>query len=206
MLSNCMMSKASAITKIWRCAELTDTLNTCGKIFLTSKNIFITLQYFGDILGILLKQTFVECSSNNLETLLRYCCNLPKDQYSLISNHALLTQKQFFHRELFKKSFPLKCSLNAPWMSRTLQQWGSTQRIFPEYSVLSAILKQRKTKYYNHYFESNWNSIKKYMERHKTYFNYFKQFCWYLKYFWQSQIFLTTIFFQLLIKQNFIFT
>ena len=206
MLSNCMMSKTSAITKIWRCAELTDTLNTCGKRFLTSKNIFITLQYFGDIPGIFLKQTFVECSSNILEALLGHCCNLPKDQYLLISNHALLTQKQLFHRELFKKSFPLKCSLNAPCMSRTLQHWGSTQRIFLEYSLLSAILKQRKTKYYNHYFESNWSSIKKYMERHKNFFNYLKHFCWYLKYFWQSQIFLTTIFFQLLIKQNFIFT
>ena len=39
--------------------------------FLTSKNIFITLQYSGDILGIFLKQTFVKCSSNILETLLR---------------------------------------------------------------------------------------------------------------------------------------
>ena len=38
--------------------------------FLTSKNIFITLQYSGDILGIFLKQAFVECSSNILETLL----------------------------------------------------------------------------------------------------------------------------------------
>ena len=48
--------------------------------FLTSKNIFITLQYSGDILGIFLKQTFVECSSNILETLLRDYWNLPKDQ------------------------------------------------------------------------------------------------------------------------------
>ena len=39
--------------------------------FLTSKNIFITLQYSGDIPGIFLKQTFVECSSNILETLRR---------------------------------------------------------------------------------------------------------------------------------------
>ena len=38
--------------------------------FLTFINIFITLQNSGDILGIILKQTFVECSSNILETLL----------------------------------------------------------------------------------------------------------------------------------------
>ena len=38
--------------------------------FLTSKNIFITLQYSGYILGIFLKQTFEECSSNILETLI----------------------------------------------------------------------------------------------------------------------------------------
>ena len=122
MSSNCMMLKTRAITKICRCAELTDTLNTWGKrfkmiiimlcyfetfticeglmwifskhyskcitistkfrktlperklsilkfsqdnpqnnflIFMTSKNIFITLEYSGNILGIFLKQTFV---------------------------------------------------------------------------------------------------------------------------------------------------
>ena len=76
--------------------------------FLTSKNIFITLQYSGDILGIFLKQTFVECSSNILETLLRDYWNLPKDQHLLLSNHTLLTQKQLFHRELFQKIFSFK--------------------------------------------------------------------------------------------------
>ena len=90
--------------------------------FLISKNIFITLQYSGDILGILLKQTFVECSSNILETLLRDYWNLPKDQHLLLSNHTLLTQKYLFHRELLKKSFPLKCPLNVPWMFRILQR------------------------------------------------------------------------------------
>ena len=80
--------------------------------FLTSKNIFITLQYSGDILGIVLKQKFVECSSNILETLLCDYWNLSKDQHLLLSNHALLTQKQLFHRELLKKNFPLKCSLD----------------------------------------------------------------------------------------------
>ena len=73
--------------------------------FLTSKNIFITLQYSGDILGIFLKQTFVEYSSNILETLLRYCWKLPKDHNLSLSNHTLLTQRQLFHRELFKIFF-----------------------------------------------------------------------------------------------------
>ena len=95
--------------------------------FLTSKNIFITLQYSGVILGIFLKQTFVECSSNILETLLRDYWNLPKDQHLLLSNHTLLTQKQLFHGELLKKSFLLKCSLNVPWMSRALQRLENTQ-------------------------------------------------------------------------------
>ena len=66
--------------------------------FLTSNNIFITLQYSGDILGIFLKQAFLECSSNILETLLRDYWDLPKDQHFLLSNHALLTEKQPFHR------------------------------------------------------------------------------------------------------------
>ena len=45
-----------------------------------------------------------------METLLHDYWNLPKDQHLLLSNHTPLTQKQLFHRELFKKSFPLKCS------------------------------------------------------------------------------------------------
>ena len=73
--------------------------------FLTSKNIFIILHYSEDILGIFLKQTFVEYSSNILEILLRDYWNLPKDQLLLLSNHTLLTQKQLFHREIFKNLF-----------------------------------------------------------------------------------------------------
>ena len=90
--------------------------------FLTFKNIFRTLQYSGDILGIFLKQTFVEFSLNILKTLLRDYWNLPKEQHLLLSNHTLLTQKQLSHRELLKESFPLKCSLTAPWISRILQR------------------------------------------------------------------------------------
>ena len=90
--------------------------------FLTSKNIFITLQYSGDIL---------EYSRNIISWLLEFV----KNQHLLLSNHTLLTQKQLFHQELFKKSLPLKYSLNVSWISRTLQRWGNTQRIFPEYCV-----------------------------------------------------------------------
>ena len=69
-----------------------------------------------------LKQTFVECSSNILESLLPDYWKLLKDHYLSLSNHILLTQKQLFHQELKKKSFPLKCSLNVPWIFRTLQR------------------------------------------------------------------------------------
>ena len=61
--------------------------------------------------------TFLECSSNILEALVSDSWNLPKDQRLLLSNYALLTQKQLFRRELFKEYFPLKHSLNVPWMS-----------------------------------------------------------------------------------------
>ena len=54
----------------------------------------------------------MECPSNILETLLCDYWNFPKDQHLLLSNHTLLTQKQLFHRELLKKAFPLKCSLD----------------------------------------------------------------------------------------------
>ena len=43
MLSNCMMSKIRAVTKICRCAELTNTLNTWRKRFIM---IIIMLWYF----------------------------------------------------------------------------------------------------------------------------------------------------------------
>ena len=52
---------------------------------------------------------------------------MPEDKYLLLSNHALLTQKQLFHRELLKKYFSLECSLNVPWIFRTLQRWGNSQ-------------------------------------------------------------------------------
>ena len=61
--------------------------------FLTSENIFITLKYSGNILGIFLKQTSVECSSNILETFHCDYWNFPKHQHLLLSNHTLLTQK-----------------------------------------------------------------------------------------------------------------
>ena len=105
--------------------------------FLTSENIYITLQYSRDILGKFLKQTFVECFLNILETLLSYCWNLPKDQHLLLPNHTFLTQKQLLHWELFKKSSPLKCSVNVPWRSRILQRWGNTHQIFSEHCVLA---------------------------------------------------------------------
>ena len=56
----------------------------------------------------------MECSSNILKTLSRDYWNLPKDQRLLSLNHTLLTQKQLFHQERFKKSFPLKCSPGCP--------------------------------------------------------------------------------------------
>ena len=204
-----MMSKIRAVTKIFRCVELTDTLNTwwkrfimiiimlcyfeiftscqgsmrifsrhyskCNTVsikfrktlqerrlpilkfsqdnpknnllnFLTSKDILITLQYSRDILGIFSKQTFVECFSNILENLFLNYWNLPKDKHLLLSNHTLLTQKQLFDIQLFKEYFPLKCLLNVLWMSRTLQRWGNTQRIFPEYCMRAGFLISRSYK------------------------------------------------------------
>ena len=64
--------------------------------FLTSKNIFIILQNSRYIFRIFLKQTFMECSSNILETLLRDYWNLPKDQYLLSSNHTFFNTKTTF--------------------------------------------------------------------------------------------------------------
>ena len=104
---------------------------TCG----LHENIFITLKHSGIILEMILKQTFMECSSDILETLLCDYWKLPKDQHLLLSHHTLLTQKQLFHGELFRNSFSLKCFLNVPRMSQTLERWGNTQQIFLEYCV-----------------------------------------------------------------------
>ena len=93
--------------------------------FLNPKNIFTALQYSRDILGIFLKQTLMECSSNILETITSWLlgsAKIPEFCWTL-------------HWEFSKNYFPLKCSLNVPWMSRTLQNCGNTQRIFPEYYV-----------------------------------------------------------------------
>ena len=55
---------------------------------LASKNIFIILQYPGDIIGISLRLTFVECFLNILKTLIRDYWDLPKNKHLLLSNHT----------------------------------------------------------------------------------------------------------------------
>ena len=109
--------------------------------FLTSKKYFHNLTI---LLGVFLKQKFVECSSNTLETMFCEYWDLPKDQHLLMSNHTLLTQIQLFYRELFKNFFSCemfpKCSLNARNIA-TLRE--HTQRIFPEYCVLARLQRQK---------------------------------------------------------------
>ena len=109
--------------------------------FLTSKSIFITLQCYGGILRIFLKQTLVKCFSNILEAILHDNWNLPNDQQLLLLNHNLLTQKQLFHQGLLY-FFSLKCSLNVAWVSWTVQRWGNTQRMFQEYCVSGGLMLQ----------------------------------------------------------------
>ena len=74
-------------------------------------------------------------SLNILETLPYDYWNLAKDKHLFSSNHTFFTQKQLFHQVFVKKYFPLKWSLNVPWMFGTLQRWKNTQPIFPEYYV-----------------------------------------------------------------------
>ena len=84
----------------------------------------------------ILKQAFVECSSNILETLLSDYWNLPKDQYLLLSNHTLLTQKQLFQLELFINSFSLKCSVMFSRCPEHCDTEGTLSvTMFPEYRV-----------------------------------------------------------------------
>ena len=70
---------------------------------LTSENIFIIFQYSGDILGICLKQTFVECFSNILETLLcDYLEFAKRSTFVIIKSYNFNTKKTFSSRT-FKK-------------------------------------------------------------------------------------------------------
>ena len=81
--------------------------------FLTSKNIFITLQYSGDILGIFLKQKFgmfLEYSGNITSWLLE---SAKRSTFVIIKSNSFNTKTTFPSRT-FKKSFPLKCYLNVP--------------------------------------------------------------------------------------------
>ena len=101
--------------KRWDCQYL--KIHQFRQFFL-QKHFRILKKHSGNIRGMILKQTFVECSSKILETLLCDYWNLPKDQYLLLSNHTLLTEKQLFHGELFInffffKMFP-KCSVDVP--------------------------------------------------------------------------------------------
>ena len=77
---------------------------------LTSKNIFITLKYSGDILGISLKQTFVEYSSNIVEFAKR-------STFFIIKSYTFNTKTTFLSRTFEKifsfKMFP-KCFLDVP--------------------------------------------------------------------------------------------
>ena len=97
--------------------------------FLTSKNIFMPLQYSENILEIFLKQTFVVCSSNILGNITLWLMEFAKRSTFVIIKSYNFNTKQLFRREFFKKSFPLKFSLNVPSMSRKLQRWGNTQYV-----------------------------------------------------------------------------
>ena len=115
--------------------------------FLNSKNIFITYEnlincYKIFITGISLEHFWNRHLWNIPRIFWKHyfvVTNLPKIQHLLLSNHTLLAQKLFFHLELFKKPFPLKCLLNVPWMFWTLQRSGKTQRIFSEYYIQAGL-------------------------------------------------------------------
>ena len=123
-----------------------------------------------------------------------------------------------------------------PWITPALQKSISTknnllkkfitakdsqvkERYHKEYkdyrNMLSTFLKQSKTNYYNHYFETNWNNIKNTWKSLKSILNIKnisaeipKTLTVDVPLFpiqWKSQLFLTTIFLQLLLKRSLIF-
>ena len=105
--------------------------------FLTSWKHFYNLTIFrGYPWNIFIFETeicgmFFEYSENIALWLLEFA----KRSTFFSSNDTFLIQKELFHREFVKKYFPWKCSLNVPWMSRTLQRGDNTQLIFLEYCM-----------------------------------------------------------------------
>ena len=108
---------------------------------------------------------------------------------SILDRHAPLKKVR-----KYKLKFKTK-----PWITLPLQKFISIksnllkkfitakdpqikERYHKEYkgcrNLLSTILKQSKTNYYNHYFESNWNSIKNTWKGIKSIITS-KNFCWY---------------------------
>ena len=75
--------------------------------FLTPKNIFLTLQYSEDIVGIFLKQKFVERFSNILETLLRDYWFANKSTFFIIKSYTF-DAKATFPSKTLKKIFTFK--------------------------------------------------------------------------------------------------
>ena len=77
------------------------------------------------------RRMFLEYFENITLWLLEFA---KRSTFVIIKSWTFNTKKNF-HRRHFRNSFSIKCSLNVPWMSWTMQCWGNTQRIFLEYCV-----------------------------------------------------------------------
>ena len=96
MLSNCMMSKIRAITKIYRCAKLTDILNTWQKRFIMIIIMLRSFEIFTSCQGLM--QTFSKHYFKCKMVSIKFRKTLQESRLSILkfSRVTFLTSKNIF--------------------------------------------------------------------------------------------------------------
>ena len=102
ILSNCMMSKRHAITKVCRCAELIDTLNTCWKRLIM---VIIMLCYSEDVTSYQgSMRTFSKHYSKCEMVSIKFRKTLQERRLPILNVHRII-HKTIFWTFDFKKCF-----------------------------------------------------------------------------------------------------
>ena len=140
------------ILKFWQDNPQNNFLN-----FFTSKNIFITLQIFWgypwNILEIDIHGMFLKYSGNITSWLLEF---VKRSTFVTIKSHAFNTKTTFPSRT-FKKSFPLKCSLNVPEhynAEGTLIEYSRNIACWLEWDLKTLGVIQKEKSMHEHFIKS----------------------------------------------------
>ena len=134
MLSNCMMSKTQAITKICPCTQLTDTLNAWGKRFMM---IMIMLCYF---------EIFTSCQGSMLTFSKQSKCKAFSIKFRKTLQERILLILEFSQdnsKNNFWTFWLLKIFYNIPGMSLEYfwnwHSWNVPRILWKYYFVITEI-------------------------------------------------------------------